>query len=310
MKMYRMCPVNLDILMNPNLEKDLDMIAGTRAPSTLECAELAAQRSWRVFDCRHVLTGPDKGTELYAAGHIPGALHAHLDRDLAGPKTGTNGRHPLPSADVFARWLGQCGLTADDSVVAYDDSGGVFAARLWWMLRWIGHRRVAVLNGGFAAWTSGGFPVDRGRPAVSSTVYVPHPNDALRVTLADVAANLVNPRLQLVDARAANRFAGRDETLDPIGGHIPGAINRPYLDNLDESGRFKPAEQLRTEFTNLLGATLAADVVHQCGSGVTACHNLLAMERAGMGGSLLYPGSWSEWCSDPSRPMVASPQST
>ena len=272
----------------------------------VDSTELAQHATWRVFDCRHVLTDPEKGGESYAAGHIPGAVHAHLERNLAGVNNGHNGRHPLPTADAFTRWLGESGVTPRDTVIAYDDGGGIFAARLWWLLRWIGHPNAAVLDGGFAAWIQAGFAVQAACPARTATVYDGRPHDALRVTAADVEANLADPRWQLVDARAANRFAGRDETLDPVGGHIPRAINRPYTSNLDAAGRFKTPSLLRAEFTGLLGDRPAAAVVHQCGSGVTACHNLLAMEHAGMHGSLLYPGSWSEWCSHPARMIETS----
>lgn len=278
------------------------MIGPVSEPRTLvDVADLAANPAWRVFDCRHVLTDPGKGVESYAAGHVPGALHAHLDEVLAGPRSATQGRHPLPAVEVFIEWLGRCGVSAADTVVAYDDSGGIFAARLWWMLRWVGHRRAAVLNGGFAAWIAASLPVETGTQAVAATRYAGQPDDTRRVTVGHVEANLARRALQLVDARAANRFAGRDETLDPVGGHIPGALNRPYTFNLDAQGRFKAPEALRAEFLALLGDRAPGAVVHQCGSGVTACHNLLAMEWAGLRGSRLYPGSWSEWCSDPAR---------
>jgi thiosulfate/3-mercaptopyruvate sulfurtransferase len=269
-------------------------------------AQLAAHPHWRVLDCRHDLVEPEKGRAQYAAAHIRGAAHANLDIDLSGPRRRDGARHPLPSADAFTRWLGARGLSAEDTVVAYDDSGGIFAARLWWMLRWMGHRNVAVLDGGLAAWSLFGGPLDSDNPLFGATTYAARPDGSMWITLADVELNVDELLFQLIDARAANRFAGRDETIDRVGGHIPGAVSRPYSNNLAASGRFKTATQLRHEFAGLLGGKSARNVVHQCGSGVTGCHNLLAMEIAGMAGSRLYPGSWSEWCSDPARPIVTS----
>jgi thiosulfate/3-mercaptopyruvate sulfurtransferase len=267
--------------------------------------ELMSHPLWRVLDCRYSLAEPESGRQRYNIGHIPGAVYAHLDEVLSGVGSGGSGRHPLPSVDVFAEWLGKCGLKPADTVVAYDDTDGIFAARAWWMLRWIGHRSAAILDGGMADWVSRGFVVDCDRPCFAPTIYAASPDSSLWVTVAEVEANLRNPRFQLLDARPANRFAGRDETLDPVGGHIPDAINRPYASNL-VAGRFKSGAQLRQEFTELLGASLVGSVVHQCGSGVSACHNLLAMEVAGLRGSRLYPGSWSEWCSDPTRPIITT----
>ena len=267
--------------------------------------ELRGHPSWRVLDCRYSLAEPKSGRQHYDSGHIPGAVYAHLDEALSGVIAAGSGRHPLPSVDAFAAWLGKCGFSPADTIVAYDDSDGIFAARAWWMLRWIGHRNAAVLDGGMSDWVSRGFPLDSDRPRFAPTTYAASPDNSLWVTVADVEANLRNPQFQVVDARPANRFAGRDETLDPVGGHIPNAINRPYASNL-VAGRFKSGAQLRQEFIELLGDSLVGRVVHQCGSGVSACHNLLAMEIAGLQGSRLYPGSWSEWCSDPTRPVITA----
>lgn len=263
----------------------------------------AGSEHWVVIDCRHDLADPAAGEAAWREAHIPGAVFMHLDRDLSAPKTGRNGRHPLPSPDVFATLLGRHGITPDHHVVAYDDAGGMFAARLWWMLRWVGHADVSVLDGGLAAWRAAGGTLDtsvRERPA---TVRVPHP--ALPVVdAATVLANIDSGRLLLVDARAPDRFRGENETLDPVGGHIPGAVNRYFKLNLADDGRFKPADMLRAEWRAITGERAAASLVMQCGSGVTACHNLLALEVAGLHGASLYPGSWSEWCSDPARPVT------
>jgi thiosulfate/3-mercaptopyruvate sulfurtransferase len=278
-------------------------------PRTLlvDTGELHAHRDdpgWVVFDCRHDLADAEAGRRAYAASHLPGARFAHLDDHLSAAKTGRNGRHPLPEPQAFARWLGEQGVGPGTQVVAYDASGGYYAARLWWMLRWLGHEAVAVLDGGFPAWERAGLPLTAQVPQPTAAGFVAHPRESLRIDAAGVLATLGSRALQVVDARTPERFAGRNETLDPVGGHIPGAINRLFQRNLASDGRFKPASVLREEFSALLGDRPPAEVVHQCGSGVTACHNLLAMEVAGLTGSRLYPGSWSEWCADPARPVA------
>ena len=266
--------------------------------------ELAAHPEWRVFDCRHDLKNTGYGRQAYARGHIPGALFLHLDDDLSGVKTGSNGRHPLPEVAAFARRMSDCGVGDDVQVVAYDNEGGIFAARLWWMLRWLGHERVAVLDGGLAGWKRGKRVLEEAAPVVAPREFVARPRD-LSVSTAQVLADLNAPSMLILDARSPERFRGENETLDPVGGHIPGAVNRFYFDNLDDAGcYFKPAGELRAEFDAILGGRPASAVVQQCGSGVTACHNLLAMELAGLSGSRLYPGSWSEWCADPARPVA------
>lgn len=253
-----------------------------------------------VLDCRFDLAQPDAGAAAYAAGHVPGAFYAHLDRHLSGAKTGGNGRHPLPDRAALAAWAGSLGIAPGVPVVAYDDQGGPYAARAWWLLRWLGHEAVAVLDGGWAAWrTAGG--------AVETTVPVP-PGGAAYPAAAAPAMPTVDAdtvlaglgRVRLLDARAGERFRGEVEPLDPVAGHIPGASQRFFKDNLQADGRFKPADRLRAEFA----AGGPAPVVHLCGSGVTACHNLLAMAHAGLDAGALYPGSWSEWCADPSRPVA------
>ncbi|TBO31486.1 sulfurtransferase [Aquabacterium lacunae] len=266
-------------------------------------ARLSREEAITLLDCRFNLVDVLAGQAAFGQGHIPGAVYAHLDFDLSGPKTGQNGRHPLPTRDAFAQTLTRWGVQPGRTMVCYDAQGGMFAARAWWMLHWAGHTDVQVLDGGWAAWqTSADDATAAGAPADA-----PLPDPALPsiavVSTADVLANLeASAPFTLLDARAPDRFRGENETLDPVGGHIPGALNRFFQQNLQADGRFKPAAQLRAEFTQALGTVPAEQVVHQCGSGVTACHNLLAMTVAGLPGSRLYAGSWSEWCSDPSRP--------
>lgn len=268
--------------------------------------ELAAHLDapgWRVLDCRYDLADPAFGGRAYAQAHVPRALFLDLERDLSGQKSGRNGRHPLPERDAFAARLGVLGVDQTHQVVAYDDAGGMFAARLWWMLRWLGHDRVAVLDGGLQAWLSAGLAVTEEAASEAPTQFVPR-QGSRPVEVSEVAARLDSPNSLLIDARSPDRFRGENEVLDPVGGHIPGARNRYFRDNIGADLRFKAAAALRTDFAALLGATDPAEVIHQCGSGVTACHNILAMEIAGLCGSRLYAGSWSEWCADPSRPVA------
>jgi thiosulfate/3-mercaptopyruvate sulfurtransferase len=260
--------------------------------------------NWVVCDCRHDLADTEAGRRAYRDSHIPGARFVHLDEDLSAPKNGRNGRHPLPDPDRFARRLGELGIGPGKQVVAYDASGGCYAARLWWTLRWLGHETVAVLDGGWNAWTGGNFPVTAAAPAIEPARFVRSAALVNSVTAGNIAARERDSRSRLLDARAPNRYRGENETLDPVAGHIPGAANRFFQANLDAGGRFKPAAGLKEEFGALLGNGAPSEVTHYCGSGVTACHNLLAMEIAGLAGSRLYPGSWSEWCSDPSRPVA------
>ena len=267
-------------------------------------AELAAHlddAGWVIFDCRHDLAKPDSGARDYAKAHIPGARFMHLDRDLSAPATGKNGRHPLPDPQTFMRALGAAGVDAGKQVVAYDDKTGVYAARLWWMLRWLGHENVAVLDGGYAKWTREGRALSSAVPQAVPARFAGQPR-AMSVDADDVLRSLGRPGRILVDARSAERYRGENETLDPVGGRIPGSVNRFFRENLDASGCFKPAADLHQSYVALLGNLPPDAVVHSCGSGVSACHNLLAMEIAGLSGSRLYPGSWSEWCSEPSRP--------
>jgi thiosulfate/3-mercaptopyruvate sulfurtransferase len=268
--------------------------------------ELAQHPEWRVFDCRHDLAKPDWGKEEYARAHIPGALLAHLDRDLSAPKTGKNGRHPLPEPHRFIAWLGEQGLNPGDQVVAYDAGNGTMAARLWWMLRWAGHGAAAVLDGGLAKWLAEGRPVTAEVPRFPMTRYPGSARSAMSADAAYVESHLARGDTILVDARAPQRWRGEVEPIDPEAGRIPGSMNRFCTANLGPDGRFKSAEVLRAEYQALLGSTSPAQMVHYCGSGVAACHNALAMEIAGLPGSRLYAGSWSEWIADPRRPREKS----
>lgn len=263
-----------------------------------------AKPTWRIFDCRFNLAEPQAGRAAYAAGHLPGAFFLDLDDDLSGPRSGLNGRHPLPDPQLLASKLAGLGVDAGTQVVAYDDVGGMFAARLWWLLRWLGHERVAVLNGGLPAWTAAGHGLSTDVPESPAAGFTAQLRHCMKVDADYVLGHLHQPGMLLIDARAPDRFRGENETLDPVGGHIPGAINRFFRDNLDAKGCFKPAAQLQEEYGALLKGGDAHRVVLQCGSGVTACHNLLAMESAGMSGARLYAGSWSEWCADPARPVA------
>jgi thiosulfate/3-mercaptopyruvate sulfurtransferase len=271
-------------------------------PPLVSTEELARHGDWRIFDCRHDLANPALGEQQYLKAHIPGALFAHLDRDLSAPKNGNNGRHPLPSAQAIAAWLGRQGVTQDDVVVAYDAGNGTMAARLWWTLRWIGHDAVAVLDGGYARWVEEELPVTDVVPAFEPAVYVPQPQASQAIEVSFVEGHVGASDVLLLDARAAARFRGESEPIDPVAGRIPGSKNRFCGENLTAEGRFKSAEQLRREFGMLLGDRAPREIVHYCGSGVAACHNALAMEIAGFPGSRVYVGSWSEWLADPRRP--------
>ena len=260
-----------------------------------------------VIDAGFDLTDPQLGERDWRAGHVPTSQYLHLDRDLAGAKTSAagvfRGRHPLPDRAVFAATLGRCGVTPARQVVALDRQGGMYAARLWWLLRWMGHDAVAVLDGGFAAWVAAGGALTADAPTVAPAAPYPDRPALAATTDAETLAREIG-RTRLIDARAGERFRGEVEPLDAAAGHIPGAMNRFFKNNLDASGRFRPAAELRAAFEALLGGAAPAAVVHTCGSGVTACHNLLAMTHAGLPGSVLYPGSWSEWSADPQRAIA------
>ncbi len=296
---------------------------------------LASGAPCKVFDCSFELMAPEAGDQQYAQAHIAGAVRANLDRHLSAAKSApdgaSGGRHPLPSRKTFAQWLGSVGLTPEMSAVVYDRQGANYCGRLWWMLKWAGHENVLVLDGGFQAWQAADGAVDAGAcaletqglassgPDVASAVAVAvaaalatelakfktiYPLAPARLALAateNVAANLGRPSQTLIDARAPARFRGEVEPLDPVAGHMPGALNRPFTQNLDAQGFFKPAATLRAEFEALLAGRDPATVVHHCGSGVSAVPNIIAMEIAGLGPTALYAGSWSDWCSDPTR---------
>ena len=271
--------------------------------STADLAERLDAPGLVLIDVRHELSQPDWGEAQYRAGHLPGAIFLHLDRDLSAPKTGTNGRHPLLAPEAYAKVFGRAGIDDTTEVIAYDQNQGTYAARPWWMLRWLGHDAVAVLDGGFDKWRREAHPVSTEVPRLPVRKFIPRPR-RITVDAAGVQANLDTKALLVVDARGAERFRGDVEPLDPVAGHIPGAVNRPFTKNLSTDGTFKAPAALRTEYLAMLQGRSADTIVHQCGSGVTACHNLLAMEIAGLRGARLYPGSWSEWCADPARPVA------
>jgi thiosulfate/3-mercaptopyruvate sulfurtransferase len=275
----------------------------------ISAADLAAHVDnprWVIVDCRHDLVNLAAGREGYAGGHLPNAVFADMETELSGEKRGADGvfrgRHPLPSRAALIGMLRGWGVNDDSQVVAYDAHGGMFAARLWWLLRWLGHPAVAVLDGGVAAWQAQGLPLSSAAASRPQGTIGERASLAPTVSVDQVLANLGSRERTVIDARAPDRFRGENETIDPVGGHIPGAKNRFFKDNLQADGRFKDAAQLKADFAPLVGEPSKA--VMQCGSGVTACHNLLALEVAGLPGAALYPGSWSEWCADSSRPVA------
>lgn len=261
-----------------------------------------------VLDLTFDLAHPTAGEQVYQAGHVPGAIYLHLDRDLSAPKTGRNGRHPLPGRDEFAARLAHVGAGNGMRFVVYDGSGGMYAARAWWMLRWLGEANVSVLDGGMSAWRAAGGTLEAGpsSPRAAGDLR-PLAQGMPSVHFDELLAAHAGGPWAVVDARAPDRFRGENETLDPVGGRIPGALNRFFRDNLGPDGLFKPAAQLRAEWAAVLAGRDPASAVHQCGSGVTACHNLLALEIAGLQGGALYPGSWSEWCAQPGAPIATGP---
>jgi thiosulfate/3-mercaptopyruvate sulfurtransferase len=256
-----------------------------------------------VIDCRFKLDDEEWGRREYQAGHIPGAAYAHLGIDLSGPMTGANGRHPLPDADVLSKTFSRFGIEDGVQVVAYDQDNGMYASRLWWLLRWAGHDTVAVLDGGIAKWKAEGRPVTTGTETGEPRTFVASPRRDLAVDVSRVQSLLHDRSWRLVDARAGERYRGEVEPIDKVAGHIPGAINHPFVTNLAENGTYRTPEALRVSLRESLGDTPADHVVCYCGSGVTACANLLALEHAGLAGAKLYAGSWSEWSSDPARPV-------
>lgn len=275
----------------------------TTLVSAGELAARLADPDWLVADCRFELADRDAGARAWRAGHIPGAIHADLERDLSAPVTRETGRHPLPPIDVFAATLSRWGMTGHTQVVAYDAGNGMFAARLWWMLRFMGHDAVAVLDGGYAAWLAGGYPVSDAAVTRPPGRFVARPRRAMVCDAVDVTEALASGEV-LVDLRAAERFAGQVEPLDTVAGHVPGAVNLPFQLNLDEHGRFRSPAALAELWRARTGAAGGSGLICMCGSGVTACQGLLALEVAGRPGGRLYAGSWSEWIRDPARPVA------
>jgi len=286
-------------------------LAFTTIIGTNDLAEHITDSQWAIVDCRFQLADEPWGEREHRIAHIPGAVYAHLDRDLSGPKTGSNGRHPLPDPNALVQTLIRLGIGSGMQVVAYDQDSGMFASRLWWMLRWLGHDAVAVLDGGFAKWTAEGRPVG----AAGSSHYARPParftatlRAGMAVGLDTIAGVVEHGGALLLDARAPERYRGDIEPLDRVPGHIPGALNRFFQDNVGPPGVLRSPDELRATYLGIFGDVPVEQVVCYCGSGVTACHNLLALEHAGLQGAKLYPGSWSEWCSDPSRPVERSPK--
>jgi thiosulfate/3-mercaptopyruvate sulfurtransferase len=260
---------------------------------------------WALVDCRHDLMQPTKGCEEYAEGHIPGAVYANLDDDLAGPVTRATGRHPLPAPGDFAERLGAWGIDNDAQVVAYDHASGAVAARLWWMLKWVGHERVAVLDGGYSAWRKAGLPISTQVAECEPAIFSATADSNLVVTTKELQSLIdAGTPVPLVDARDADRFAGRREPIDAVAGHIPGAVNYPFSAGVDEEGAFRAPEKLKKGWSRILGESPGEPWIAMCGSGVTACHLALTAELAGYARPCIYIGSWSEWITDPGRPVA------
>jgi thiosulfate/3-mercaptopyruvate sulfurtransferase len=260
--------------------------------------------TWTIIDCRFDLQHEAWGRDQYRQAHIPGAVYAHLSDDMSAQKTGLNGRHPWPSIEALTATFSSLGIANDTQAVVYDQDVGMYASRLWWMLRYMGHDAVAVLDGGWARWRQEGRPVRSGDETRPATSYAARVRPELIVGVENVAAAVSDPETVLVDARAPERFEGRSEALDRVAGHIPGAINRFFRQNVGDAGTFLPPDQLRASLQQTLAGQAPGRAIMYCGSGVTACHKLLALEHAGLPGAKLYPGSWSEWCSDPDRPVA------
>ncbi len=267
-------------------------------------AHLQAGTPCVIVDCRFDLANPGSGREAYTAGHIPGAVYAHLDAHLSSVPQVATGRHPLPASDALAATLGSWGIDNATQVIAYDAGNGAYAARLWWLLRWLGSVRVAVLDGGFKAWTDAGQPVSNELPAITPARFTPQLRPEMVMSADQVQKAVQSPEWRVLDARAPERYAGLVEPLDPVAGHIPGARNHPFNGNLGSDGRFLPAATLRERLQQSLDTVPAGQSIMMCGSGVTACHNLLALEVAGLPGARLYAGSWSEWIRNPARPVA------
>ena len=272
----------------------------------ISCEQLAQNLEnpdWVVVDCRFDLDDPDAGFRVYQAGHIPGAQYANLDRDLSNPVIpGKTGRHPLPDIKAFSELLSKWGIDQSVQVVVYDSRGGGLAVRLWWLLRWLGHKQAAVLDGGWPAWEKGNFPTETRVRKIEARKFTPNEQTGMVASIEFVDEVRQDPDFLLVDSRSAERYWGIKETIDSRAGHIPGAVSFPFEANLDQDGKFLPIQDLKDRFEALLEGLPADQVIFYCGSGVTAGHNILSMVAAGFDMPKLYPGSWSEWCADPERP--------
>lgn len=272
--------------------------------SVEELTEILDDKNLAILDCRFSLAKPDQGRKDYLKQHIPGAIYAHLDEDLSADRIkGKTGRHPLPTPEAFARVVSRWGIDEQVQVVVYDDSGGAFAARAWWMLRWVGHERAALLDGGWQAWLAAGKPTKSDDQTRTPRIFVAKQRPGLVVEADSIQDQLAAPAFFLVDSRSPERFRGEQETLDPVAGRIPGAVNSPHTQVIGPDGFFRSKDELNTHFKRLLGGKPASDAVFYCGSGVSATQNLLALAHAGLGQARLYPGSWSEWITDPNRPI-------
>ena len=262
---------------------------------------------WRIVDCRFNLKAPDEGLSLYHMEHIPSAIYAHLDHDLSAPLTSTSGRHPLPDVETFKQTLGSWGIDKNTQVVVYDDAAGSYAARLWWMLRWLGHEAVAVLDGGFTLWKQQGLPTSSAIPRVAPTTFTGEPDMTMVVNSNELEKNLNTSTVCLIDVRDPRRYLGMEEPIDKVAGHVPGSLNVPWKSNVDDNGMYLPKAQLHDHYTKILrDSGNDNNIVFMCGSGVTACHSLLALDYIGISDAKLYPGSWSEWITDPRRPVTKS----
>lgn len=282
----------------------IDIQVFTTLISDRDLAGLLDAPNLRIVDCRFDLARDEAGLEAYQRSHLPGAVYAHLHRDLAAPVTDLTGRHPLPDPEHFAAMLGRWGIGPDSQVVVYDDGPGNMAARLWWMLRWLGHDRVALLDGGFAAWQAAGRPLESNPACYPATRFTARPRQDMLLEVGQVARGLADGTLLLIDLRVRPRFLGEVEPLDAVAGHVPGAVNLPFETNLGPEGKFRPTEELAAMYSELIAAHSGKQVCFMCGSGVTACQGVLAAAAAGIPGGLLYPGSWSEWIRDPHRPVA------
>lgn len=271
--------------------------------SSAQLAQHINDPNWVIFDCRFTLSDPDSGHRAYLAGHIPSARYANLNNDFSAEVTPLSGRHPLPDPQLLASKLSRWGVNGSKQIVVYDDSFGSMASRMWWVLRWLGHPSVALLDGGVQRWIRDGHPITTEIPAITPAEFIAQPDNSMWVDANCIEEALRSDKCLIIDARSEERFSGEREALDKVAGHIPGSINYPFEDNLDMGGTYMSAQELKEAYLDLLNGVEPERVVHMCGSGVTACHSIIAMEHAGLTGTRLYPGSWSEWITDPGRPV-------